>query len=425
MKSKKTYWFIGAVSFLLLCLLANQVLYVYDAASDQEANFNHRAQIALNSIVDEVSRDYEVCSTVSEYLGPDGKTSCNTTAVSTCIRDFRSQKEWLSVDSIIRTELRAANIDITYNFDFCNTADNTHGLAGGNTFTKELDSELTKSGLVMHLEFPSRSNYILKQLSPAFVSSVLIILLISVVFTVLFRYYKREKRNAERTREFLNNMTHEFKTPLTNIAFANSFLRRKSEEISPDKIKKYTAIIESENKKIFESSKDILELARQDYEYSDLELEDVNVHRIICELQRSFIDSNSQGRPEIALQLTAHEHIVAGKTSFIQNALSNIIDNAIKFSSGKPRISISTYNKNSSLFISIKDNGIGIPKAETRSVFEKFYRISTGDQHDVKGFGLGLSYVKMVVEQMKGSVSLRSELNAGSVFTVKLPLANG
>lgn len=417
---------IGIISILLISLLINQIVYVYDAATKQEIYFNDRAQTALDSIVQEVSGDYAVCQSVKKCFNADnGKSTYTSFQKSYCRTDLISQKEWGRVDSIIQSELQEANIDLGYNFDFCTPIKNGHSLSSTNTFTKPLDRELMKSAIVMHLEFPSKTNYVLKQIGPAFVSSILIILLLSIVFVVLFGYYKKEKRNAERTRDFLNNMTHEFKTPLANISFANSFLKRKSEDITPDTVKKYTAIIESENKKIMNSSEDILELAKQEYDFAKLETEEVDVHLIIQDLYRSFKASHSDWQLEISLHLEARQYILTGKSSFLYNALSNILDNAIKYCKEDPSIIISTSNKNHHLLISIKDNGVGIPKSERESIFEKFYRIPTGNLHDIKGFGLGLSYVKMVVQQLNGTISIQSELNTGSTFTLKLPCAHG
>ncbi|WP_299554542.1 HAMP domain-containing sensor histidine kinase [Seonamhaeicola sp.] len=424
MTGKKAYWIIGIMSVLLVGLLINQIIYVYDAAIAQESHFKSKAQMALGAIVNEVSSDYEVCNSVKSCLDPNVDYSCIINGNSQFSRDFKSQKEWHSVDSIIQSELQVAGIDLGYNFDFCTPVVNDGGQISKSTFSKALNGELTKSTIVMRLDFPSRSNYILKQISPAFMSSILIILLLSIVFAVLFGYYRKERSNAERTRDFLNNMTHEFKTPMANIAFANNFLRRQSDNITPDSIKKYTAIIDYENQKIIDSSEDILELAKHEYDFSKLELETVDLHAMIYELQQSFMASPLKPGLEISLALDAEHYTLPGKTSFLQNALSNIIDNAIKYCRETPRILISTVNQNGHLIISVRDNGIGIPKNELNAVFEKFYRISTGDLHDVKGFGLGLSYVKMVVEQMRGTISIESTLDQGSVVTIKLPLAH-
>lgn len=419
-KNKQSYWFIAIVFFLLISLLINQLMYVYNAAIEQETHFNQKAQVILDAIVAKVSDDYAVCKTVKESFSEETK-ACFKNNHNRCSREFKSKKEWLSVDSIIKSELEAGDLNLNYRFDFCKIPTSQ---TSKNTYTKELHYNMAKSGLAMQLEFPSRSNFLFKQISPVFISSILIILLISMIIIYLFYHYKKEKRNAEKTREFLNNMTHEFKTPLANIAFANNFLQRKSEEITPESIRKYTEIIRSENQKIMESSEDILELAQQEFDFTSIDLTLVNVHDIIYDLHKSFKATNSNTGLDISIKLMAENAIVSGKNSFIQNALSNIIDNAIKYCDREPEITILTFNEEQQLVIAIKDNGIGIPKDEINAVFKKFYRISTGNLHNVKGFGLGLSYVKMMVEKMNGRITVDTEIGVGSTFMIKLPLVD-
>ncbi len=422
--SKKTYWLTGIILLLLISLIINQVIYVYNAALEQEYYFNDKATMALESIVNEFSDDYDVCQNVNVSIGLGCNISCTATTNSTCSTDFKSQSEWQSVDSIIRAQLIASNIDLTYNFDFCNSLTNTHDLSNKNTYSKDLDNILPKSGIIMYLEFPSKSRYILSQIGPTFISSILLIILITIVYAITFQFYRKEKIIAQRTKEFLNNMTHEFKTPLANIAFANSLIRKQSHEITPDKIKKYTQIIQSENDKIIDSSEDILEMAKQEYDFKNMVLEDVEVHEILQDLQSSFISTHINNDVSIRLNLGANLNTVKGKISFLRNALSNLIDNSIKYCQRSPIITVSTHSEKEFLVISIEDNGIGIPKKDIDAVFNKFYRVSTGNQHDVKGFGLGLSYVKVTIEQMKGHVSLKSHLGKGSVFTIKLPVVH-
>ena len=418
MKNRKSYLLIVTIAILLLSLLVNQIAYVYKAAKEQEAHFNDKANIALSSIVNEVSENHNVCKSMNSCI-KEGK-------VGFCSRSFKSKREWHFVDSIVQKNLAKSNIDLAYNFDFCSSELKSSLIPNNkSTYTKNVDNRLQESGLIMYLEFPSKSKYVLKQMGPAFISSILIIVLITIIFAIVFRFYIREKRNAERTKDFLNNMTHEFKTPLANISFANNMLARNATELNLEKIQKYTGIIRSENDKIVKNSEDILEMARQEYDLDKVAGEPINVHELISELKNTFLSRN----PSITFNLNfnAEKPFVYGKVSFLSNAISNIIDNAVKYSQLAPAIGISTSNdsENGALLITIEDNGIGIHKKNQLAVFDKFYRVSTGDQHDVKGFGLGLTYVKQIIEHMKGSVSLKSHVGRGSVFTLKLPVFNG
>lgn len=412
MNKQKSYGLIAVVSVLLISLLINQINYVYKAALEQETYFVDKVNLALGSIVNTVSDDYEVCQSVGSCFKEGKSGSCQTA--------FKSKEEWDRVDSIIKRTLQAYQIDLNYNFDFCIDALDLQNSKNANTFSKTLTHSLPKSSIVMTLEFPSKSNYVLKQIGPAFISSILIIFLISLLFVITFRFYKKEKINAERTRGFLNNMTHEFKTPLANIAFANNMLSKQASENNPDKIKRYTQIIRVENEKMIANSEDILEMAKLEFNKSSIYLEDVDSHDVIYGLQKCFM-STQETHLQIDLALHANRFEIKGKTTFFQNAISNIIDNAIKYCNTTPKISITTSNENNLLVIIIKDNGIGISKKDLDCVFDKFYRVSEGDRHDVKGFGLGLAYVKMIVEQMNGTITLQSKLGKGSVFILKIP----
>lgn len=417
MKNKKSYWLISITSILLISLLVNQVVYVLKAADEQEAAFNDKVEIALEVIVDKISEDNTVSKSVGKCLNK-GKNKY-------CSKVLNTEKVWESIDSIIQFELKRFAIELNYNFDFCkNQPYGPYGQNKAHTYTKNLDKVFQKKGIIMFLEFPEKSKYLLRQMGSVFISSVLLILFITIAFIITFKFYHREKRMAERIRDFLNNMTHEFKTPLANISFANNMIAKQSGEISAENVKKYTQIIQAENERILENCEDILEISRQENVSFDTLSETVDVHETIHQLRDSFMSTNLNANIVFELNLEANKYMVKGKYSFFYNTLSNIIDNAIKYCENTPEILISTTNNKETISISITDNGLGIHKNDIQSVFDNFYRVSTGDRHDVKGFGLGLSYVKMVVEQMKGEVSLKSEPGKGSTFTIKLPVSD-
>jgi two-component system phosphate regulon sensor histidine kinase PhoR len=416
-KNKKSYWLISITSILLVSLLVNQVIYVIKAANEQEMAFNDKVEIALEVIVDKISEDNTISKSVGKCLNK-GKNKY-------CSKVLNTEKVWESVDSTIQLELKRFAIELNYNFDFCkNQPYGPYGQNKSHTYTKKMDKVFQKKGIIMFLEFPEKSKYLFRQMGSVFISSVLLILFITIAFIITFKFYHREKRMAERIRDFLNNMTHEFKTPLANISFANNMIAKQSGIISPENVKKYTQIIQTENDRIIENCEDILEISRQENVSFETLSETVDVHETIHQIQDSFMSTNLNSDIVFELKLEANKYMVKGKYSFFFNTLSNIIDNAIKYCGNTPEILISTTNNKETINISITDNGLGIHKNDIQSVFDNFYRVSTGDRHDVKGFGLGLSYVKMVIEQMKGEVTLKSEPGTGSTFTIKLPVSD-
>ena len=168
----------------------------------------------------------------------------------------------------------------------------------------------------MYLEFPEKSKYLFRQMGSVFISSVLLIIFITIAFIITFKFYHREKRMTERIRDFLNNMTHEFKTPLANISFANNMIAKQSGEISPENIKKYTQIIQTENERILENCEDILEISRQENVSFDSLSEQVDVHETIHQLQDSFMSTNLNSDIVFVLKLEANKYMVKGKYSF-------------------------------------------------------------------------------------------------------------
>lgn len=412
MKKITSTWLIVVVAVLLIGLLINQVIYAFNAADDQEKALNEKVEIALDVIVDKVSENQSVCKSVDKCLYKENKPLC--------CKYLGDEEEWKIVDSIIKSELAHFKIDLNYNFDFAkNQPDNK------NAYAMHMDKVFAENGVVMYLEFPDRSAYLMRQMGPVFISSVLLILFITVAFYIMYRYYKREKQLVMRTRDFINNMTHEFKTPLANISFATNMIGRENDNLKSEKITRYAAIIQAENQRLVDNCEDLLVIGSAESDLGDVLNDKLDVHEVIQNVLARYKALQENLNVEWTEDYRATSTEVLSKKSFLDNVISNLIDNAIKYTEEIPKIKVETYNDANKIIVSITDNGIGIYKEVQDVIFDKFYRVNNQDQHDVKGFGLGLSYVKMVVEQMKGSVSVKSEIGKGSTFIIKLPLVNG
>ncbi|CAG5082316.1 Adaptive-response sensory-kinase SasA [Parvicella tangerina] len=398
------------VTILLIGLLINQVFYALNAADDQKKALNEKVEIALDIIVEKVSANQNVCKSVNNCLHTEKKQMC--------CKYLDGEKEWGTVDSIISHELARFNINLHYNFDFTKNHPEDK-----NTYAMNMDQVFSEAGVVMYLEFPDRSKYLLKQMGPVFISSILLILFITIAFILMYRYYQREQVMVTRTRDFINNMTHEFKTPLANISFASNMINRENERVDSDKIEQFTRIIQEENQRLLNNCEDLLVIGMAESDLKSSLEENVDVHQVITKAADRYMEIQ-EDELNIKLDLFADAFHVKGKSSMLDNTLANLVDNAIKYCDENPIIRIRTKNKNGWLLVEVTDNGKGIAKNAQDQIFEKFYRESNHDQHDVKGFGLGLSYVKMVVEQMGGTVFVQSELGKGSTFILKLPLLN-
>jgi len=234
----------------------------------------------------------------------------------------------------------------------------------------------------------------------------------------------RQSKISDIKNNFINNMTHEFKTPLATIQVAGEMLLNPNIHEYPYKVKKYAQVILDENNRIRSNVEQILQLSVMENMEAKIRLSHINIHSILEQLAGQFMVNIHEYHGVIRLELNAGNDLVMGDRVHLTNIFSNLIDNAIKYSPKDPFITISSENKNDRIAVSIKDRGIGIRQREQKNIFKNLYRVSTGYVHDVKGFGIGLYYVKMMTEAHNGKITLQSEFHQGSTFTVYLPLMN-
>jgi two-component system phosphate regulon sensor histidine kinase PhoR len=226
---------------------------------------------------------------------------------------------------------------------------------------------------------------------------------------------------SEIKNDFISNMTHEFKTPISTISLACEVLSDKSIEKSPERMNKYVKMIGDENKRLSLLVENILQTAILDKGQLKLKIQSIDIHNLIEQTITNIKLQVENKEGEISTDLKAANAVINGDRVHITNIVFNLIDNALKYSGDHPVIKISTRNDSEGVFISVEDNGIGISKENQKRIFDTMYRVPTGNIHNVKGFGLGLSYVKAVVEKHGGSINVESELGKGSTFTIYLP----
>ena len=251
------------------------------------------------------------------------------------------------------------------------------------------------------------------------------VLIIVVIILFFFGYtltiILKQKRLSEVKNDFINNMTHELKTPISTIGLSSEMLLRNDFTQDPDRLKRYAEIIHKENKRLENQVERVLNVAKLDKEKLVLKKTQVNLHEIIEEAKDIF-EFNQVEENTIELEFSADEYIVNADQVHITNVIYNLIDNAIKYSDKDLSIKIKTYNHKKMLFIEVEDHGLGIKKDDQRMIFDKFYRVPTGNIHNVKGFGLGLYYVKLIIEEHDGSIHVNSTYGKGTTFTLNLPL---
>ena len=276
----------------------------------------------------------------------------------------------------------------------------------------------------LKIYFPKKSDYIFSSISfmiPSFAFTF--ILLVVFLFTIIIAF--RQKKLSEMKNDFINNMTHEFKTPISTISLAAQMLNDDSVRKSPSMLQHICGVINDETKRLRFQVEKVLQMSLLDRQNATLKLQEVDANLVISNVIHTHKIKVEKYGGSITSELNAEDSIVNVDEMHFTNVIFNLLDNALKYRSEDrpPHLSISTRNiGDEKIEIVISDNGIGIKKEDLKKIFEKFYRVSTGNRHDVKGFGLGLAYVHKLITQFKGSIHVESELNVGSKFVILLPL---
>lgn len=331
------------------------------------------------------------------------------------------------IRNIIQTHLDEQKIKLP--FEYCITL---RGMVENNSrnfrremFESNYQAPLTLDGsygLILYIEEPK--NYISQRTAWMFGASALFTIIIIAAFALTIRTMFNQKKIAEIKSDFINNMTHEFKTPLATISLASDALSMEKVRQNPDMLDYYSGIIKSENKRMNKQVEKILQAAQIDKDDLKLKLQPINVHDVIEKMTESFSLQIEQQNGTLDSNLQAKKSMIMADEVHFSNIIYNLMDNAVKYSGDNVKISISTANSKGNVVIKIKDSGIGMNKETQMHIFEKFYRAHTGNLHNIKGFGLGLSYVKAIVESHKGKIKVDSALGKGSTFTIELPLSS-
>lgn len=278
---------------------------------------------------------------------------------------------------------------------------------------------------ILMVDFPKKRSFLLKSNSELLSSSFIFILLIAASFGASIFIIFKQKKLSELKTDFINNMTHELKTPVATISLASQMLSKEKVRSDVEKVKNYNNIIGEENKRLGTHIERVLQIAQLDKDKLNLSKEPIDVHAVLNGMLSKFKLQFEDVDAQVSSLFQAEKMMVKADKDHLSSVFSNLLDNAIKYRRNEPlEITIKTFNEKDELFIVITDNGIGMNKADQKKIFTKFYRVSTGNIHNVKGFGLGLSYVKTIVEAHNGELSVKSEPNKYTTFIVKLPSTN-
>jgi len=270
---------------------------------------------------------------------------------------------------------------------------------------------------------PHQRSIILKEITWFILGAIFFTMIITTAFFLTIRTLLRQKKLSEIKSDFINNMTHEFKTPLATISLAVDALKNEKVAADKEKTNYFTAVIKEENKRMNKQVETILQAALLDKQEVQLNLKKLSAHDLITVALNNIALPVDEKQGKLEVNLEAQKDMIMADEVHFTNLINNLLDNSVKYSKEGLVIKLHTSNVGNTLKIKIEDNGIGMNKETLNRIFEKFFRAHTGNIHNVKGFGLGLSYVKTMVDAHKGTIKAESTLGKGSSFTIIMPLA--
>lgn len=337
-----------------------------------------------------------------------------------------------TLDSMLRAEFRNLSIFSEFEFRvtsakrdsviFTRASNRTEFLPDNSYETPLFPKDMIRDSGMLTITFPDKNNIILSNLTAMMGLSggLLLILIFSFGYTI--HSILRQKKISEMKTDFINNMTHEFKTPVATIMIASEALKDPDLSSDQSRIDRLANIIYDENVRLGNHIERVLNIAK--IEKGDLKLEhkEVNMNDLLAAIVDSMSLQLQKRNASIELDLNAEKSVVIGDELHLSNVIFNLLDNANKYSTGNPEIKVSTLNSGKNLIIKVADKGIGMSRDQLSKIFDQFYRIPTGNLHDVKGFGLGLSYVNNIVKRLNGHIRVRSEKDQGSEFEISLPM---
>lgn len=339
---------------------------------------------------------------------------------------------------IIRRELEDKGLETKYNYGIYSNQNKSFVIVNDHFVVPEENQpsfdQLRKSNFKVHLfrnempspgllyiEFPNQNSLVWGDLLPNLIGTLLFSALILFCFGYSVNVIFHQKKLSEMKTDFINNMTHEFKTPIATISLAADSITSPMISSNQEKVQRFANIIKQENKRMNNQVEKVLQMAQIDRKEVSIKVSQVNLHEIIARAVENIELQVEKRDGRASATMGAMHPIIEGDMTHISNVINNLLDNANKYSPEKPDISVATQDVANGVQVIVTDKGMGMSKESRKHIFDKFYRVHTGNLHDVKGFGLGLSYVKAIMDAHKGQIDVKSELGKGSSFILTFP----
>ncbi len=402
----------------LLGIAITQVYWVKKAYDLKEEQFSNSVLIALKSVANQLQMRYSL-----ELVDAD-----DSSPWSNIPKIEQVKKEHLVTS--IKDEFSCMKIIDNYYYAIIDRKEDTIVTGNYGNYNQEIiDSkhQLRLTGFrdsdryALSAYFSNQSSIILIDMLLWLVLTVVFLIVIMLAFYFTINFFLRQKNLSEMKTDFFNNMTHELKTPISTISLASEMLMGKKIYEDPNKTKRYASVIFDENARLQHHVEHILNMTLLDKGDLKLKIKEIDIHKILVKAVSNYNLIVKKRNGVIFTVLYAKKFNVYGDREHLRNVFTNLLDNANKYSPESPEVTVTTKNENNGIIISIEDKGIGISQENKRLIFKRLYRVPTGNIYDAKGFGLGLFYVKTVIEAHKGTVKVSSELGKGSRFDIYLP----
>lgn len=337
--------------------------------------------------------------------------------------------DFVELDQILNTELNSNGISIPYHFTVYNNngqvvyqCTDYEEKGSSHTFTEPLFSnDPVQSGGTLEVHFPDLGRYVWRSMW-FILPSVIFTLILLITLIMTLTQLVRQKKLTELKNDFINNMTHEFKTPISSISLAAQMLGDESVKKTPALTQRLTSTIMDETKRLRFQVEKVLQMSMYSNQQANLHMKEVDINELIAGVCHTFTLKVEKNHGKIITKLQATDSMTCVDDMHFTNVIFNLMDNAVKYKrpDADLELVVETWNEPGLLCISVKDNGIGIKKEDLKRIFDRFYRVHTGNVHDVKGFGLGLAYVHKIVKDHKGTIVAESEYGIGTKFIIKL-----
>ena len=409
---------LGTISVIGIILV--QIYWVRRAFDLKEKEFDQTIQIGLRNVAEKLAQYGQFSLPGTDIID---RVSTDYYAVNI---DNNFDAKTLQYYLISEFENLGINTDFEYGIYDCTSNKMVYGnYIRSKEVVKDKPAvsfpKLDKFTYYFGVYFPEHSSYIVSRMDNWIITSIILLVVIFFFGYALF-IILQQKRLSEVQKDFINNMTHEFKTPISTIAISSTTLSDPNIIKTPERLSTYSKIIKEEAERLNWQVERVLQTAKADRQEFKLTKEKLDLHQVVYDALTSFNLEAQSRNGKIDFKPLAENHTIIADKQHLTNVIFNLLDNAIKYCTAAPSIVIETHNNIDSVLLSVTDNGIGISKEFQKKVFSNFFRVPTGNIHNVKGFGLGLSYVKNIVTMHKWKISLASEPGKGSTFTIEIPI---